>query len=755
MATTLLPLLLRACDSASTKTQEEVLRGLRGSALDLPYQVLRDALMPKVRGEGGAGCGVGPAAGCGAAHKKLMCGVSRVEQGQGATGVVAVVGCLAYPGPGSDAVAGMGQGGSKCVSGASRICWGAATLLIWLPAHSPLSTHPTPGPASPVAGHRHVPAHDQPGGAVCSAGPDDAGSAAAGQGGGAGHVGCVRQGAGCVWGWVRDGRWGMGWLCWLVGVSWVMVRPGQEGEWDGRAGEASTRMERRVIDHCHEEGDMSMISLGAPLHTLCIGTRSNRLHVMLLALRLLLSMQVLAVDKSAGTAMAVLALGEATAKHYGTEVAAQLVLPMLCPLLVAPTLSNQQFAACMLAMRGMLDAVQEKRGVTDLAAAAAATSGVGAGGGGTAPSTPMSTASSGAAATSSGLGSSSNNSMSSWSAAVGSGAADGVGGAAGASGGSSWQSAASFGAGASPSSTRPAAQAAPSSSWSNAAMGSSWAAPSTSNTSTSMAQGGGLGASGSAGGSGGWGASWPAAGGVAATSTSAPAGVKPGAPAPDIFSDPSAGLGSLGGLSLSGTPSLQQQQQVGGLGGGAADSDLFGGLSMRTVSPAGAPASTSSRPSWSSGPPQQQQQQQTAGIGGFGLQPPPSAKTSIGVTNLVSTATTSSSSAQDPFAMLGSGPPAAVTTSTWQTAAAAPAAPLAGSSAAFDPFASPAAAGDPFAALSAAPPSRPMGGAPAAALAAGGVDPFASLAAGSKPMGMAQQKAQQQQQWGGPGGSLI
>jgi hypothetical protein len=39
VSTTLLPLMLRACDSSNTKTQEEVLKNLAKDALDLPYQV--------------------------------------------------------------------------------------------------------------------------------------------------------------------------------------------------------------------------------------------------------------------------------------------------------------------------------------------------------------------------------------------------------------------------------------------------------------------------------------------------------------------------------------------------------------------------------------------------------------------------------------------------------------------------------------------------------------------------------------------
>ena len=60
--------------------------------------------------------------------------------------------------------------------------------------------------------------------------------------------------------------------------------------------------------------------------------------------------------------MAVLKLGDAIGRHYGPEVTAQRVLPLLCPLLLCPSLNTPQFGAVMAAIRGLLDRVAEKRG---------------------------------------------------------------------------------------------------------------------------------------------------------------------------------------------------------------------------------------------------------------------------------------------------------------------------------------------------------------------------------------------------------
>lgn len=42
--------MLRAFDSSSSRAQEEVVKALSGLAPDMPYQLLKDAIMPRVVG---------------------------------------------------------------------------------------------------------------------------------------------------------------------------------------------------------------------------------------------------------------------------------------------------------------------------------------------------------------------------------------------------------------------------------------------------------------------------------------------------------------------------------------------------------------------------------------------------------------------------------------------------------------------------------------------------------------------------------
>lgn len=58
-------------------------------------------------------------------------------------------------------------------------------------------------------------------------------------------------------------------------------------------------------------------------------------------------MQVTSVDTTPGSVMCVLGLGGAVAKRWGPDMAATHVLPVLTPLLVAPTLTQAQFGTAM------------------------------------------------------------------------------------------------------------------------------------------------------------------------------------------------------------------------------------------------------------------------------------------------------------------------------------------------------------------------------------------------------------------------
>lgn len=71
-----------------------------------------------------------------------------------------------------------------------------------------------------------------------------------------------------------------------------------------------------------------------------------------------------AVDHSAPTLMCTLGVANAIYKQYGLEFAAEHLLPLLVPLLVAQQLSLQQFAKYMLFVKEILRKIEEKRGVT-------------------------------------------------------------------------------------------------------------------------------------------------------------------------------------------------------------------------------------------------------------------------------------------------------------------------------------------------------------------------------------------------------
>ena len=59
------------------------------------------------------------------------------------------------------------------------------------------------------------------------------------------------------------------------------------------------------------------------------------------------SSQVTAVDRSPGTVSGCLVLGGCLAHHWGPELAAEKVLPVLTPLLTSPSLSPGHFAAAL------------------------------------------------------------------------------------------------------------------------------------------------------------------------------------------------------------------------------------------------------------------------------------------------------------------------------------------------------------------------------------------------------------------------
>eukprot|EP00798_Chlamydomonas_sp_ICE-L_P021793 gene21793-28814_t len=72
------------------------------------------------------------------------------------------------------------------------------------------------------------------------------------------------------------------------------------------------------------------------------------------------SASVSAVDHTSGTLTCVAQLGEALSKQWGAELTAAKILPLLCPLLMAPSLAPRQFKECMGIVHGMLERIQQK-----------------------------------------------------------------------------------------------------------------------------------------------------------------------------------------------------------------------------------------------------------------------------------------------------------------------------------------------------------------------------------------------------------
>eukprot|EP00879_Flechtneria_rotunda_P005950 GHRR01006256.1.p1 GENE.GHRR01006256.1~~GHRR01006256.1.p1 ORF type:complete len:896 (+),score=358.33 GHRR01006256.1:953-3640(+) len=437
--------------------------------------------------------------------------------------------------------------------------------------------------------------------------------------------------------------------------------------------------------------------------------------------------QVVAVDKSAGTAMAVLRLGDAVGKHYGPEITAVRVLPLLCPVLVSAGLNQQQFDSYMLVVRALLDQVAAKRrgelaqapaaagaGMNSAVADAGVSSGSSIGvtspklqSSGALPNGPTAYISSTAAAAI--YGSSGGSTSPSFAAADGPAAA-------------SWDTPLAPSSSSS-SHVGHAAAAATGASWSTAAWNSSTVGPVSRSISSSTSNQ----------------QHWSSIGSprqppqpwqqqqqqhpsglIQQRRTSG--GVGPGTPAPDIFSSTSSSSGAntsdmLGGLTAV-SPAMGSSSSV-------ADStaDLFGGLAV----------SNSANSSKQQG---HQPQQPMA------LKPPPSAPKSINLLGPSNGAfgSDSSTSTQDPFARLAA-PGLSASNSNRLTDSN-----TATSAATFEPFSSLAAAG---------PVVGGQGGPPAA-------DPFLGLlssSTSSTPMNAAKQRQhQQRQQQHGNGndfGSLI
>lgn len=286
--------------------------------------------------------------------------------------------------------------------------------------------------------------------------------------------------------------------------------------------------------------------------------------------------QIVAVDRSAGTAVAVVRLGDAVGRHYAPELTAVRVLPLLCPLLLSPGLSAQQLASALTVVRGLLDVVADKAGC-----AAAAADAAGAGG------AAARVAALGAAASAAGVPADALTASGSREWEV-SGAAPTTPSVGALTPAAATPAAASAAAAAS--SSRRWDALPPPSGTSMHVAGSS----STSTSSTELGWGGNVSAPALA-----WGAVPDAAaarpppqyhqrpGAAGVTVAAAPRGVASGVPAPDIFSSSSSssgvgGLTSLAGLSIgaAGGGNSVGAGVSSSLANGAGSGDLFGGLAL-------------------------------------------------------------------------------------------------------------------------------------------------------------------------------
>jgi len=71
--------------------------------------------------------------------------------------------------------------------------------------------------------------------------------------------------------------------------------------------------------------------------------------------------QLAGADTSAATLMCVLGVADAVGRAGGAALTAARVLPLVCPLTLAPGLNQQQLGTVMRILRGMLDRVEAAR----------------------------------------------------------------------------------------------------------------------------------------------------------------------------------------------------------------------------------------------------------------------------------------------------------------------------------------------------------------------------------------------------------
>eukprot|EP00249_Psilotum_nudum_P020686 c27809_g1_i2 orf=1666-3246(+) len=123
-------------------------------------------------------------------------------------------------------------------------------------------------------------------------------------------------------------------------------------------------MKQAILPRLHALALKTTVSAVRVNALLCLGELVVRLDKQAVLEILKTLQRCTAVDHSAPTLMCTLGVANSIYKQFGIELAAEHLLPLLSPLLVAQQLNLQQFAKYMLFVKSILRKIEEKRGVT-------------------------------------------------------------------------------------------------------------------------------------------------------------------------------------------------------------------------------------------------------------------------------------------------------------------------------------------------------------------------------------------------------
>lgn len=119
-----------------------------------------------------------------------------------------------------------------------------------------------------------------------------------------------------------------------------------------------------VLPRLHNLALKTTVSVVRVNALLCLGELVERLDKPAVLEILQTLLRCTAVDRSAPTLMCTLGVARAIYKQYGIEFAAEHLLPLLSPLVVAQQLNLQHFAKYMLFIKEILRKIEENRGVS-------------------------------------------------------------------------------------------------------------------------------------------------------------------------------------------------------------------------------------------------------------------------------------------------------------------------------------------------------------------------------------------------------